>query len=188
VADRDRHRTRERVGELVPDPLQQLLCRDASALGRDQHFEDAELLRTEIERPARTRGPSLGRVDDEVTDREHRRDEGMGAACERADAGDEDGEVERLAEVVVRAETETLDQVLRFSCGSQHQHPATALRGDELRAHLVAVHSWKVAIEHEHVVVVEQCPLEPTGPVERDVDGHLFRRAFKPTSNLAKRE
>src|SRR5215472_18224007 len=53
-ADGDLHRGGERVGHLVPHPLEQFLGRDHPALGGEQQLEHPELLRAEVQGAAAT--------------------------------------------------------------------------------------------------------------------------------------
>ncbi len=88
------------------------------------------------------------------------------------DPREEHGEGERLGEVVVGAEPEPLDEVLDLRRSGQHQHPAAAAGGDEPGAHLVSVDAREVAIEHDHLIVVDERAREAGLAVQRDVDRH----------------
>ena len=96
----------------------------------------------------------------------------LGAAQQRPQSGYELGERERLGQVVVGAEAEPVHPVLDGGGGGQHQHPAAAARPDEFGAHLVAVPSGQVPVEHDHVIIGHQRPLKTVRPVEGDVHGH----------------
>ena len=86
----------------VPHVLEQLLGADQRAVGGQQHLQDPELLAGERERPRAAVGAVPGTVDAEVAVAQDRR-RGRRPARERPHAGDELGEHEWLAEVVVRA-------------------------------------------------------------------------------------
>ena len=103
---------------------------------------------------------------------EHRRDARLRTAGQRADPRDQHGERERLGQVVVGAEPEPVDQILILRRAGQHQHPAAAAGGDEPRAHLIAMDGRQVAIEHDHVVIVDQRARQARLAVQRDIDRH----------------
>ena len=54
----------------------------------------------------------------------------------------------------------------------QHQQPAAAVSVDQAGAHLIAVKPGEVAVEHDHVVVVDQRADEAGLAIKRNVDGH----------------
>ena len=81
---------------------------------------------------------------------------GVRTARQRTDAGHEHGERERLGQIVIGAEPEPVDQVLVLGRAGEHEYSATTARGDELRAHLIAVDDREVAIEHDHLVIVDE--------------------------------
>src|ERR1700732_4912159 len=62
----------ERVGHLIPYPLQDLLGRHDPALGGEQQFQDAELLGTEIELMAAPAGVPAWRVERRLSVDQHR--------------------------------------------------------------------------------------------------------------------
>ena len=115
-----------------------------------------------------------GGVELEVAVDERRCQRWARAPRQRADPRDQLGEVERLGEVVVGADAETLDAILERPGRGQHQHPARAAVGDQRPADLVAVDAGKVAVEHDHVIVGERDAPERLAAVEREVDGHAL--------------
>jgi hypothetical protein len=90
-----------------------------------------------------------GAVDAEVASAEDRR-RGRRAAGQRPHAGDELGEHERLAQVVVRAQLQPVYPVLDLGRGGEHKDPRT--RTGDRPAHLVTVHHRQVAVEHDHLI------------------------------------
>ena len=71
-------------------------------------------------------------------------------ATERLDPGDHLGEVERLGEVIIGAQAETLDPVLDRTGRGEHQDPARRALGGQGAADLVAVGAGEVAVQHHH--------------------------------------
>ena len=93
-------------------------------------------------------------------------------AAQRPHPGGQLAEGERLGEVVVRAELQALDAVADVAGGGEHQHPGGHAELDDLAADVVAVDEREVAVEHDHVVVVDPDALQGGGAVVHDVDGH----------------
>src|SRR3954463_3155853 len=116
--------------------------------------------------------PRAPGIELEVAVAQDRRPRAAGAAREGADARDELGPVERLGEVVVGAEGEPVDEVVRGVGGGEHEDLRLALVGGEEAADLVAVQLGEVAVEHDHVVVDDPRLDERAGAVVRDVDRH----------------
>ena len=103
---------------------------------------------------------------------ENRWDRGLGPSCQRTDPRNQNREVEWLWQIVIRAEAEPVHQVVDHRRGGEHQHPAATLAVHELGAELIAVHARQVAIEHDHVVLVDRGARETGRAVESDVHGH----------------
>ena len=95
-ADRHGDRAAERVGVLIPDPLQQVLGGNHAPVGDEELLEDPHLLAGERQRPARPADPAAGPVEHDVATHDHR-DGGRGAPGQRPDPGDKLLECERLA-------------------------------------------------------------------------------------------
>ena len=125
-----------------------------------------------VDLPACSKDAVLCGVEHQVRTAKLGRDRGLSAARQRPDAGDQHREVEWLRQVIVRAETEPADQVIDGPGGSQHQHPTSTLAGDELGAELIAVHTRQVAVEHDHLVVIDERACESGGAIECDVHCH----------------
>ena len=102
------------------------------------------------------------------------------APPQRPHPGDQLSERERLAQVVVGTEPEALDPVGDVGRRGQHQHPHARPGGDEFLAQLVAVHPGEVAIEDDHVVVIDADPLLPGEAVVGDVDRHPLAAQADP--------
>jgi hypothetical protein len=86
---------------------------------------------------------------------------GLRAAKKGADPRDQHRKVEWLGEIIIRPEAESVDEVVTRRRGREHQHPAPAALCGQSRADLVAVEAWKVAVEDDHVVVVDEGLSEP---------------------------
>ena len=95
----------------------------------------------------------------------------MGPPGQRADPGYQLGERERLGQVVVGATAKPRDAIFDGARRGQQQDPGPD-RAGELGAHLVAVNTGQVAVEHDHVVVVDQRSLQGGVPVQGGVDRH----------------
>ena len=72
--DRDADGVGERVGVLVPHPLEQLLGADDATVGGHQHLEHAELLAGEVQVAPGADGHPAPGVERDVGPLEHRRD------------------------------------------------------------------------------------------------------------------
>src|SRR5215468_2865591 len=117
------HRLAERVGRLVPDPLQELLAGDDGAAGAEQDLQHGELLRVEREFPARPGDLPTGGVQPQVPVAQHRGKCGTGAPYQRPDPGHQFAEVEGLGQVVVGAQAEALDAVADGAGPGEHEDP-----------------------------------------------------------------
>ena len=91
---------------------------------------------------------------------------------ERSDARNQLGEIERLGEIVVGTDPETIDAILDRCRGSEHQHPALASVGEQSAADIVAVPAGQAAVEHDDVVTRASGVGQRVVPVEDHVDGH----------------
>ena len=154
-ADRHLDDVAERVDGVVPGALEQLLGRDHGAVGRQQDLQDGELLDAQLElAPVAPDGPPAG-VEIQVAVDEDRRQRRLCAAGERPDPRDELGERERLGKIIVRAEPEPVDAVRDRRPRRSASGPARVRRSGQPLADAVAVQPRQVAVEHDHVVVVD---------------------------------
>ena len=153
-ADRDLDDASVGVDVLVPAAGEQFACRDRCAGGGEQELEHRELLPAQLEPAAGARRDALHGVEPEVAPGEERCASGVAAAGERADAGDELGEGERLGQVVVGAEAEPVDTVFDRVGRGQHEHARTRPACHQCATHVVAVDLGNVAIEQDHFVAV----------------------------------
>ena len=95
----------------------------------------------------------VGRVQAEVAGGEDRWAGDAAAADESSQPGDEDGEGERLDEVVVGAEVEGVDLVVLAVLGAQHHHRVSRRSAARnCTAHVVAVQPRKHDVEDHGVV------------------------------------
>jgi hypothetical protein len=82
--------------------------------------------------------------------------------------------MERLCEVVVGPEAETANALRRRSRGGEHEHHCGVVTLGHHPANGVAVHHGEVAVQDDHVEVVEvelDCCLYA---VMGDIDGHAL--------------
>jgi hypothetical protein len=94
---------------------------------------------------------------------------GRRPAGQRPHAGDELGERERLAEVVVCAQFQPVDPVLDIGGGGEHEHPRAG--PGHCPAHPIAVHERQVTVEHDHVIGRLRGGVQRSRAVVRDVRG-----------------
>jgi hypothetical protein len=143
-------------------------------LGGEQLLQHTELLRGQLQPQAGAAGGAPARVEHDVAGPQHRRNARLCAAGERSDSCDQHRKVEWLGQVVVGAQPESVDQLVVRRRGGQHQQPAAPAAVDEPRTHLIAVKSGQIAIEHDHVVIVDHRAGQAGLAVERDIDSHVF--------------
>ena len=93
------------------------------------------------------------------------------APPEGADARDQLGKGERLAEVVIGAQFQPVDPVLDVGGRGEHQDAAGRAVAHQPAANPVAVHGRQVAVEHNHVVVGAGRALQGGRAVVDHVDG-----------------
>ena len=115
-----------------------------------------------------------GGVEAQVAVDERRRKCRTRSPGERANAGDELGEVERLGQVVVGAEPEALHAVGDAARRSQHEDATLAVVGHQATADLVAVDAGNVAVQNDDVVARGRAVAEGVGTVKHDVDRHAL--------------
>ena len=94
---------------------------------------------------------------------------GRRAAGERLHPRDQLLERERLGQVVVGAEVQALDAIADRRRGGQHQDPRVRAAVAQRHADRVAVHARQVAVEHDHVVAVDEALLQRGRPVIGEV-------------------
>ena len=101
------------------------------------------------------------------------------------DPGDELGEDEWLAEVVVCAELQPVNPVLDLGGGGEHEDPGAG--AGEGPTHLVTVHDRQVAVEHDDVICRLRGRLEGGRAVVHRVHGHprLTQSLSDPAASVA---
>ena len=130
------------------------------------------------------REPRLARCRARSTVRSPRRRTGGADGArrdERPHAGDELGERERLAEVVVGAQLQAVDPVFDLGGGGEHEDPRAG--AGERPAHLVAVNDRQIAVEHDHVIRRLRGGLQRRRAVVHGV--HRHPRLTQPLSDPA---
>ena len=80
----------------------------------------------------------------------------MRPAGQRPDPRHQNSKLKRLGQVVISAKPKTLHEIVIARRRRQHQHPAPALAIEKPRTHLIAVQPWQVAVEHDHLVLIQE--------------------------------
>ena len=170
--DRDAHGVGERIGVLVPRPLQELLGADHTAFGGDENFEHGELLPGQRDVPAVPVDLAAERVQPQASDLPHGRPAVRAPAVECPEPEHELPQLERLGEVVVGAEPEPGGLVVKPVRGGEHQDRHAAAGSDDALGDLVTGGPGNVAVEDGDVVGVDaqqiQRRVAVTGDVGRD--------------------
>src|SRR3954452_16905385 len=167
--DGDADGVRERIGVLVPGALQQLLCADDAAFGRDENLEHGELLAGQGDVAVVAVDLAAERVEPQARDLAHGRPVVRTPAVERTQSEHELPELERLRQVVVGTELEAGDLVVEPVGRGQHQHGQPAPRGDDVPGDLVSGRAGDIPVEDGDVVRVDVEHLERRLPVGGDV-------------------
>ncbi len=148
----------DRVGAdfLVPavELLGELLLVHYAAAAQHQHFQHAELARGQLERLPVERGPPPGGVEGERAVRDHRSSARLPAPDERPHARLQLRQVERLGEVVVRADVESLDAVFERVARGEHHHRDARTAPAQAPQDLEPVELGQAEIENHEVVVL----------------------------------
>jgi hypothetical protein len=168
----DAHRVREWVGVLIPHPFEELLGADDRAIGRHQYLEHPEFLLGQVDEVAAADDLTPRRVECQPAPGENRRQGGTRPASERAHARDQLGKRERLGQVIVGAQVQSLDPVVDGPRGGQHQDARGAT--GELSTQLITVDDRQVAIEHDDVILVGSGQFLTLAAVVGDIHGHAF--------------
>lgn len=92
-----------------------------------------------------------------------------GAAIERGHPGDQLGERERLREVVISPQKQTVDAILDRAGRRQHEHPGGVAGAVQAATQLVAMQARKVSVQDDDVVGRRRRLLEPAQPITGDV-------------------
>jgi len=129
----------ERLAALVPETAAQDVRAEHPTLGPQERLEQVELARRELHRAPGSADRAPAGVELEVAAFEHGRRRAGTPSGERSQPGAELGEHDRLDQVVVRAEVEAVDQLVRRVGRGQHEDARLGAAGDEAPADLVAV-------------------------------------------------
>ena len=130
--------------------------------------QDPELLAGQGESTGAAGGAMPGAVDGEVAVVQDRR-RGRRTPGQGAYARHQLGKRERLSEVVVGAELQTVDPLLDLGSGREHQDARSG--AGQRAAHLVTVDDGEVPVEHDHVVRRAGGRLGGGGSVEHRIRG-----------------
>ena len=151
--------------------LEQVQTRKHLARPAHEDLQQRELLCREPNLGRTTRDLPRRRVEAEVADFEDGRPLGIAPADERAQAGEQLRERERLDEVVVGAAVETRDAILDRVPRGQHQHRYPDSGAAQPAAGLEAVQAGQHHVEDDRVVLVRLRHPERVLAVGRHVGG-----------------
>jgi hypothetical protein len=151
----------------VPDLPHDLLTGDHLPRVTDQHAQQVELFRGELEFRIADPGPPGIPIDPDTL-----HDVGLrGTAPEqRADPGQQFGEPERLRHVVVGPCVEADHGVHLVRAGGEDQHRHGLTVGAQPAAHFQPVEAGQPDVEHDQVDAPGQSHFERPRPVRRHVD------------------
>ena len=139
-----------------PQRFQQFTGAGPAAVSPQQFLQERVFARGEVKRLAVGIGKTPDGIDRQAAVGEHGgRTVRIPAAQKRADPGEQLGIGERLGQVVVGAEIETLDTVFDTACGGEHQRAHGYAQPVDGAHDLVAGQHGQVAVEKHHV----ECPL-----------------------------
>jgi hypothetical protein len=110
----------------------------------------------------------LARLDDGIRVASRAPDNGL-------DAGDQLAPVERLGEIVVRADAEPFDLVVQSIQSGQDEDGGLDAGGAQSAQHFVAIHVGQHQIQDDDVVVVKLADFEPILAHVRDVTDKALR-------------
>ena len=129
-------------------------------LRRREQLEDAVFLAGQVQRLGLDLDRAGVEIDRQLAGLDDRFRMALGAAHDRLDARQQFAPVERLGQVVVGAEAETLDLVVELGEARQDQDRRIDARGAQAAQHLVAVDVRQHQIEDDDVVIVKLTDLE----------------------------
>jgi hypothetical protein len=101
-----------------------------------------------------------------------RRVSGPRPPAQGPDPGDQLGEGEWLGQVVIGAEVQPRHPLGQVPGGRQHEDPDRGAARGQRPAYLIPGHDRQVAVQDDHVVMVNGQALLRGSPVEDHVDGH----------------
>src|SRR5882724_12917699 len=99
----------------------------------------------------------------------------LGAADDRLDAGDQLAPVERLGQIIVSAEAQTLDLAVEFTEAGKDEDRSVNARAAQTPQYLVSVNIRQHQIQQDDVVVIELSNLEAVFPEICRIDDVTFR-------------
>ena len=162
----------EGVNLLVPGLFQQLLCRYHPAIGPHQFLEHGKLLARELHRPVAAHHQAAMRIEADAGAVEDRRDGRPRPPRQRLHPGDQLGKGKGLGQVVIGTEPETVDPLRNGGGRREHQDTRLGLRLHQRRTDRVTRKAGDIAVEYEHVIVVDARPFEAGLAVIGDIDRH----------------
>ena len=152
---------------VVPHLAQDLLAGDDLPGPQQQHPQQLELLVGQADLGAVDEHAPPGQLHAHAPDLDGLRGE---PAQQRADPGQQLGEAEGLADVVVGAGVEADDEVDLVGAGGEHEDGEVGHLGPDAAADLEAVHAGQAEVEHQQVDVAAADALQRAHPVVGDRD------------------
>src|SRR3954470_13546866 len=145
----DRVRDRERV--VAPHLVEQLLARDDEALVAHQVLEQLELALGELDLPVGAAHLVRIGVEGQVAHPQRRHAAGRPAAQQRAQAGEQLLALERLDEVVVRADVQALHTRIERVARGQHEDRRVVVVFAQPPGDVDAVEAGQPEVEHDQI-------------------------------------
>ncbi len=134
---------------VVPDPLLDILAREHPPLVAGERLQERVLPRRERDLPAGATHASRLGVDLQIGDPDEPRPVDRRAADERPHPDPQLRHLERLGQVVVRADLEPADPVLQGGASGQHQDRRRIAAPPERLAHLPAVDAGEHQVQDD---------------------------------------
>jgi hypothetical protein len=138
----------------APNSVKNGAARGDAAFVAHEEFEQTKFGGSEMDFASSAKDAALGEFQGKVADSESVRSRLGDAALQRADAGEQDGEGERLGHVIVGARIETLDDVGNGIASRQHQNGNVLAKLAETAGDLNAIDSGQHDIEEDEVELV----------------------------------
>src|SRR5437667_3505124 len=155
---------------VVPDPLLDILAREHPSLVAGERLQKSILPRRERDLPAGATHASRLGVDLQIIDPDEPRPVDRRAADERPHPNPQLRHLERLGQVVVRADLEPADSVLQGAASGQHQDRRRIAAPPERLAHLPAVDAGEHQVQDDGGILPLSGQRQRLDAVARPID------------------